>query len=300
MANSKHPSAKLTQLFPEKKQVLLEGLYLAQGLTSLSKRIGRPLIIASYITDLNGLVATRGVNGRWQVPPEIKNPCDWRLFQELLAQADLAISGSSYIKRFISNGSHPQDILFQFQPGMEFEALGEWRLGMGFKKRSPDLAFLTHQLDFSIPEILLNSDREIFIFTTSAMAETDNARVLRGQGVHVIGSGERGVEIEKMVSSLQDGFGFRVMMLVTGPSVLDLLLGSNELDLLYVTQVQLEIPFENPSSVCTMLPPGTKLSQLEGFQLKHQFIQEDVTTDAGLHSSQFFLRYDRQGIHELY
>ena len=297
MADSKPPHLeKVMQLLPQKKQLPLEGLYLDQGLIGLSNTIGRPLVIASYVTDLNGLVATRGPNGRWQVPSEIKNPCDWRLFQELLAQSDLAISGSSYIKRVVATGSHPQDILFQFQPGMEFEALGEWRLRMGFKKRSPDLAILTHRMDFSFPDSLLKGDRKIFVFTTDSMANTDKARMFRSQGIDVIGSGEQGVEGEKMVGYLQNGFDYHVMMLTTGPSVLDVLLRSKNLDLLYITQVQLEIPFESPASVCTILPSGLKVSQLEGFRLAHQFLQENVATDAGIQSSQLFLRYDREGI----
>ena len=288
---------KVMQLLPsKKKQLPLEGLYLDQDLTGLSNAIGRPLVIASYVTDLNGLVATKGLNGRWQVPPEIKNTCDWRLFQELLAQADLAISGSSYIKRVVATGGHPQDILFQFLPGMQFEALGEWRLEMGFKKRSPDLAILTHHLDFSFPDSLLKGDRKIFVFTTYSMAETDKARMFRNQGIDVIGSGEQGVEGEKIIGYLQNGFDYHVMMLTTGPSALDVLLRSKNLDLLYITQVQLEIPFESPASVCTILPSGMKMSQLEGFSLTHQFLQENVATDAGMHSSQLFLRYDREGM----
>ncbi len=150
MANQKPlGSVEVTQLFPGKKQVSLEGLYLDQKLAGLAGTIGRPLVIADYITDKNGLVAIKSDNGRWRVPPEIKNSSDWRLFQELLAQADLAISSSAYLKGVAASGRPSQDILFQFEPGGEYEELGDWRLSAGFNNRSPDLAFLSRHLDFS-------------------------------------------------------------------------------------------------------------------------------------------------------
>jgi hypothetical protein len=46
--------------------------------------------------------------------------------------------------------------------------------------------------------------------------------------------------------------GYRVIMMVSGPHVVDLLLAAKRLDLLFVTQAQVEIPFEVPASVQTM------------------------------------------------
>ncbi len=173
-----------------------------------------------------------------------------------MAQADLAISSSAYLKGVAASGRPSQDILFQFEPGSGYEELGDWRLSAGFKNRSPDLAFLSRHLDFKFPVGLLGSGRRIFIFTTDALANSDTAAAFRAAGVEVVGSGETGVDGDRLIEYLQAGLGYHVIMLATGPSVLDLLLGSNHLDLLYISEAQLEIPFEDPATVRTILPAG--------------------------------------------
>src|SRR5512141_835792 len=126
----------IDQVFPIRKQVPLEGLYLEQRLMDLSTGIGRSVVLADYLTDKNGVVAKAGKDGQFQIPAELKNASDWGRYQELMAQADVTISGGAYYKRLAANGT--QDILYQFEPGHAFEKLGEWRLNAGYQKRSPD------------------------------------------------------------------------------------------------------------------------------------------------------------------
>jgi hypothetical protein len=90
--------------------------------------------------------------------------------------------------------------------------------------------------------------------------------------------------------------GYRVIMMVSGPRVLDLLLRAKRLDLLYVTQAQVEIPFDDPAALQTVLLGGRKINDLQEFRLAHQFLQENVLTEAGSHTSQSFLRYDRKDL----
>lgn len=90
--------------------------------------------------------------------------------------------------------------------------------------------------------------------------------------------------------------GYRVIMMVSGPHMLDLLLTAKRLDLLYVIQAQVEIPFDDPKTVQTMLLGGKNISELREFRLAHQFMQENVLTEAGSLISQSFLRYDRQDL----
>ena len=70
--------------------------------------------------------------------------------------------------------------------------------------------------------------------------------------------------------------GYRVIMMASGPDVLELLLAANRLDLLYITQAQVEIPFDDPATVRTVLAGGRKINELNEFRLAHEFIQEDV------------------------
>jgi hypothetical protein len=283
---------QITQLRPVRQELPLEGSYLAQGLAGISARIRRPLVITNFLTDKNGVIAKAIKPHQFQVPPELKNPSDWRLFQELMAQADVIISGAAYLQRVAVPGFHGQEILFQFEPGREFEELGEWRIKTGYKKRSPDLAVVARRLDFHIPAQLIKSGRRVIIFTTQSEADSEQARALKATGVTVVGSGKESVDGNPMIDFLSNGLGYRVIMMATGPGVLDLLLTANLLDLLYVTEVQIEIPFNGPNAVRTMLSGNKKVNELEEFVLTHQYLQKNVTTEDGSIASQFFLRYD--------
>lgn len=289
---------KVTQVLPEKKQVPLEGLYLGQRLAEMSTKIGRTLVITNFLTDRNGVIAKTDEHHHFQVPIELKNTSDWRLFQELIAQADVIISGAAYLKRVSALGSRAEDILSQFEPGRQFEKLGEWRLRAGYKKRSPDLAVVAHSLDFKFPEEVMRSGRRIIIFTTDAMANSDKARALTTSGTVVIGSGEAGVDGNRMIDTLGNGMGYRVIMMATGPSVLELLLEAKRLDLFYITEAQREIPFDDPATVKTLFPGGKKVNELKEFSVTHQYLQENVVTEDGSLISQVFLRYDRKELTE--
>jgi riboflavin biosynthesis pyrimidine reductase len=270
MSRQKLPDlGKVTQVFPEERQVPLEGLYLGQRLADISARIGRPLVITDYLCDRNGVIAKADEHHEYQVPLETRNASDWRLFQELMAQADVILIGAAYLRRVVSLGSRAQSVLSQFEPGREFEELGGWRLSAGYKLRSPDLAIVSHGLDFRLPEGVTRSGRKVMVFTTNASAVSDQAGALTASGAVVVGSGEAGVEGNPLIDYLSSGMGYRVIMMATGPRVLQLLLEANRLDLIYVTEAQVEIPFVDPSTVQKILPEGKKVRELEQFSLVH-------------------------------
>jgi hypothetical protein len=99
-----------------------------------------------------------------------------------------------------------------------------------------------------------------------------------------------------MIATLAEELSYRVIMMVSGPHVLDLLLKAKRLDLLYVTQAQVEIPFDDPAKVQTILVGGKDIRELQEFRLAHQFMQQNVVTEAGSHISQSFFRYDRKDL----
>ena len=279
----------IDQVFPVKRQVPLEGLYLGQKLLEKANELGRSLVLTNFLTDQNEVVAKAGKEGHFQVPAEIKNSADWDRFQELMAQADVTISGGSYFNRLATS----QDVLYPFEPGNEFEQLGQWRLDSGYPKRSPDVAIVARELDFQLPEKLIKSGRKITIFTTNAMANSDEAKVFSNANTTVVGSGETGVDGGRMIDMLER-LGYRVIIMVSGPHILDLLLKAKRLDRLYVSQVQVKIPSDDPATVQTMLLEGKKIRDLQEFYLAHQFIQDHVVTEEGSIISQSFLRYDRK------
>jgi riboflavin biosynthesis pyrimidine reductase len=282
----------LNQVFPVERQVPLEGLYLDQRLMERAADLGRSLVLTDYLTDKNGVIAKATQEGHFEIPKALKNSSDWGRYQELMAQTDVIISGGSYFKRLATS----QDILYQFEPGNAFAKLGGWRLNTGFKKRSPDVAIVTRELDFEIPEKLIQSGRRIVIFTTDTIAKSDKAKSLGNGNTVIIGSGEAEVEGGRMIDTLANELGYRVIMMVSGPHILDLLLKADRMDLIYVTQAQVIIPFEDHSTVQTILLGGKKVSDLKDFNLAHQFIQENVVTEDASRISQSFLRYDRKDL----
>ena len=284
----------INQVFPVKRQVPLEGLYLDQRLMDRAAEIGRSLVLTDFLTDKNGVIAKATKEGHFEIPAALKNSSDWGRYQELMAQADVIISGGSYFKRLTTS----QDVLYQFEPGNAFEKLGQWRLNAGYKKRSPDVAIVTRDLDFEIPEKLTQSNRRIVIFTTDSIANSDKAKSLINVNTVIIGSGEGRVEGDRMIATLANDMGYRVIVMISGPHILDLLLKAERLDLIYVTEAQVEIPFEDPATVQTILLGGKKVSDLKDFNLAHQFIQENVVTEDASLISQSFLRYDRKDLRD--
>jgi hypothetical protein len=136
------------------------------------------------------------------------------------------------------------------------------------------------------------------IFTTDSVAKSDKAKSLNNVNTLIRGSGERRVEGDRLIATLAEDMGYRVIMMVSGPRILDLLLQAERMDLIYVTEAQVEIPFEDPSTVQTILLGGKKVSELKDFHLAHQFVQEDVVTEAASRISQSFLRYDRKDLRD--
>ncbi len=147
-------------------------------------------MLTDFLTDKNGVVAKADRGVHFQIPAELKDSSDWGRYQELMAQADVTISGGDYFKRLATNGA--QDILYQFESRNAFEKLGQWRLSAGYKKRSLDLAIVSHHLDFELPEKLIKSGRRIIIFTTDSMATSKKAKALHNTNIIIVGGGEAG------------------------------------------------------------------------------------------------------------
>jgi riboflavin biosynthesis pyrimidine reductase len=282
----------IDQVFPVKRQVPLEGLYLDERLLDKAAENGGSLLLTDFLTDQRGVIATANKDGHFEIPAELKNSSDWGRYQELMAQTDVIISGGSYFKRLATS----QDVLFQFEPGNAFEKLGQWRLDAGYKKRSPDVAIVTRDLDFELPEKLIQSDRRISIFTTDSTANSDRASSLSSTNITLMGGGERGVDGGRMMSALVTDMGYRVIMMASGPRILDLLLKAQRIDRIYLTEAQVKIPFEDPATAQTVLLGGQNVSDLRDFHLVHEFIQKSVVAEDGSRMSQSFQRYDRNSL----
>jgi len=93
-----HPT--LTRIFPAPEaDVALEGLYLQHALHLPSASQQGPLVYSNFITSLDGRIAVEHpVTGQFGVPDTIANRRDWRLYQELAAQADILVTSARYLR----------------------------------------------------------------------------------------------------------------------------------------------------------------------------------------------------------
>ena len=289
----------IRQIEPEERRVSLEGMYLSHGLQEMAKSLSRPIVIANYVTDLNEVIAIEGERGS---PEELKNPSDWRLFQELTAQADVLITSASTMNDFVEKGERDQNVLTQFDKGSPFEDLGIWREKHGLK-RYPDLVIVSRSLSFSLPETIIEGGRRALIFTTYRMSDSENAKELERTGATVIGAGNEGVDGAAMIERL-DQEGYKVIKMITGPRVLRILmdaqfksqggelLRTGALDRLYITRVDRKIT-DDRSSAITVLE-GRRVDDLAteggGFRLIQRYSYD---IKPGSEASQEFLVYER-------
>ncbi len=289
----------IRQIDPEERRLSLEGMYLSHGLQELAKSLDRPIVVANYVTDLNDVIAIEGERGS---PEELKNPSDWRLFQELTAQADVLITGASYMNDFVEKGESVQDVLTQFDKGSPFEDLGIWREKHGLK-RNPDLVIVSRSLSFSLPEAIFHNGRRALIFTTSRMRDSENAKQLEIAGATVIAAGDEGVDGAAMIERL-DHEGYKVIKMITGPRVLRILMDAQfksqdgerlrkgALDRLYITRVDRKIT-DDWSNAITVLE-GRRVDDLAtegaGFKLIQRYTHDLVPV---IETSQEYLVYER-------
>ncbi|HUF39240.1 MAG TPA: dihydrofolate reductase family protein [Anaerolineales bacterium] len=217
------------KLYPTLQMELpLEGLYLGHDLRSI-ERGDRPFVYGNFITSLDGRIAIPGGSGDLAVPGAIKNDRDWRLFQELAVQADLLFTSGRYLREY-ENGE-TQEIL-QVHQDPRFEDLRSWRVDRGLAP-FPDLAVISKSADFPIPEALRRDDRRVYVITTRS-ADPEKLRELEGEA-EILFAGEESVDGGEMVRELH-ARGYRLMYSASGPQVMRLLIASNALDRLYLTQ----------------------------------------------------------------
>src|SRR4051812_17752639 len=76
---------------PPAEEQSLEGLYLAQDVRLLAQG-RRPFVYTNFVTSLDGHISEPSDTQGRQVPKAIANSHDWRLYMELVAQADVLIT----------------------------------------------------------------------------------------------------------------------------------------------------------------------------------------------------------------
>lgn len=224
---------KVTRIFPQPHQTLaLRGLYLNHEI-AVNQQRQTPFVYANYVVSMDGRIAlTQPNTGEKGIPESIANDSDWRLYQELAAQADVLVSSSRYIRE-MADSQEKQGL--PVGKGEEFADLLDWRASRGLPAQ-PALAVVTSSLDLPWEKICQKLDRPIFAVTTGRVGHEQHDK-LASLGVRIIRTGESGkVEGERLINGLAE-HGFYNIYVIAGPKVLGTLIESNALDRLYLTQV---------------------------------------------------------------
>lgn len=220
----------VVQLYPLPSQERpLKGLYLAHGLRERGGSTGRAYVYSNFVTSLDGRIAIpHPTLSGMMVPKATANERDWRLFQELAAQADLIISSGRYLRDWADGRA--QEILQVDDP--RFADLRQWRRDEDLPAQ-PDIAIISRSMAFPIPDVLTAAGRRIVVFTT-ADADRDRVRQVEKQLGKVIVAGETSVAGDLLVESMAE-LGYETVYSAAGPKIHHLLMTAGVLDRLYLT-----------------------------------------------------------------
>lgn len=270
---------QLQQLYPLPSRTLpLEGAYLAHDLRSKGGTTDRPYVYANFVASLDGRIAVpREDDDGLTVPEATANERDWRLYQELAAQADLVISSGRYLRDWAEGKG--QEILQVDDP--RFADLRRWREERGLKPQ-PDIAILSNSLRFPVPEVLTAAGRQVVVFTSEA-ADPVRVAALEDQGQRVLVAGEETVEGECLVAQV-GALGYRLIYSAAGPKIMQMLVAGGVLDRLYLTLAHRLLGARH---YVTMVE-GARLEPPLGMELYSLYL--DLAGLDGL--GQLFLAYD--------
>lgn len=220
----------IIKLYPlPAEEIPLPGAYLAHNLRQYAEKTGASFVYANFVVSLDGRIAIPHRSGRGlMVPKATANERDWRLFQELAAQADIIISSGRYLRDWAAGRA--QEILQVDDP--RFADLREWRAGLGLPVQ-PDIAILSASLHFPVPPVITAGGRKVVVFT-SGQADLERVKEIESQAGQVIVAGEKGVDGELLVQTLAE-LGYRTIYSSAGPKILHLLTAGGVLDRLYLT-----------------------------------------------------------------
>ncbi|MDR3574910.1 MAG: dihydrofolate reductase family protein [Anaerolineaceae bacterium] len=270
----------LIRLYPTPSSTVpLRGAYLSHNLRQFSEKTHSPFVYANFVGSVDGRIAISNPTGAgFIIPKTIANQRDWRLFQELVAQADIILSSGRYLRDWAEGRA--QEILQVNDP--RIADLQIWREKLGLKLQ-PDIAIISASLDFPIPLILTKGERKVVIVTTSS-AKLERIKDFEKLSLPVVIAGNQSVEGDLLKKGLSE-LGYQTIYSAAGPKILHLLSNGLALDRLYLTHVNRLLggqPFSSILEGPLLDPP---------LNLKIDQIYLDPSCLDGL--GQFFISYDR-------
>jgi riboflavin biosynthesis pyrimidine reductase len=222
----------IVELYPQPgSRHALQGLYLGK-IAEPAARAKGPFIYSNFISSLDGRIALPGPERTsHEVPPAIANRRDWRLFQELAAQADLLVTSARYFRQLASHEA--QDEL-PVGSSPEFDDLRAWRVAHGLSAQ-PDIAVFTASLDIPVQALHQHRDRKLFL-VSGALVDAEKLRQLMNSShAQHLSCGEQTQVDASLLRAKLAELGYKRVYSIAGPAVLHTLIRGNALDRLYHT-----------------------------------------------------------------
>ena len=203
---------------------------------------------------------------------------DWRLFQELEAQADCLITHGGYLR---SLASGKLDNILQIGTKEDNADLARWREANGLAPQ-PAIVVASSSLNFTLPLSVVEHKQKIYIATGDA-TKRDKIRRWEDLGYKIIIAGNGSlVEGEPLVKALGN-FGFRSLYLVAGPQMLETMLRHRKLTCLYLTITHQILGGKKFHSIF----PGEELAEKGNLRMKSLYYDPHVPERAGQWFAQF-------------
>ena len=271
---------QIQELYPNPGETRpLEGTYLAHELSRLGTP-EKPFVYANFVSSIDGRIAiVEADTGESYVLEDLASAHDWRLFQELQAQADCMVTHGGYLRALAQRKFG--DIL---QVGVNKQALdiGKWRHENGLSNQ-PAVAIISRTLNFPVPASLAHHEQPVHIITGED-APRERVEYWREQGYDVLYAGAgASVQGEPMIRRLAS-LGYSRLYLLAGPQMLETVLRDGALSRLYLTITHQVIGGE----IFHTLTAGPRINKVG--RLKLQTLYYDPHAPKG--TGQWFVSFD--------
>ncbi|MBF0281757.1 MAG: dihydrofolate reductase family protein [Zetaproteobacteria bacterium] len=208
----------------------LIGSYLEKALHRAAP-VGDLLIYANYIASLDGRISLKNPHtGQYDVPASIANQRDWRLYQELAAQADVMLTSARYFRQLELGCA--QDLLPVGQ-GDAYDDLRQWRHEQGLSPQ-PDIVVISQSLDIPIASLRpWLTQRKVLIATLTSPSDAKMTPFVDA-GIEILHLGDTKVEGLLLKHALI-ARNYRAAYMIAGPQVHAMLLEAGVLNRLFLT-----------------------------------------------------------------
>jgi riboflavin biosynthesis pyrimidine reductase len=257
----------------------LTNLYLEHRLHELGSTQA-PYVFGSFVSSLDGRIAVNEPqSGGKEALEGLTSPADFRLFQEIQAQADCLITHGGYLRALAE--ARLGNVL-QINASGRAADLVEWRTRNGLSPQ-PAVVIVSASLDFAVHASIAEHRQPLYI-ATGRSADASRVEALQERGHQVIFAGDGTmVEGAPLVRAL-GGLGYKSLYLLAGPKMLETMLRDRMLARLYLTIRHRLLGGEHFST----LIQGPRLGDAGEFTLRALYNDNTGGTESG----QWFAHFD--------